>query len=331
MRRALPRWSSFAPTLVVAAALLASLIRWYAQGSGNVYTAVAKRFYVPDPDLGWRVSRQHPIWLGLEVCAAILVVMIALAVLAVVIRRRAATHPVQARLLRVVSWALASVSVCVPAGAFASGPGPLHARDTLPASAAALIEDGIEGAIDAPEGSYAVVSHAGTAVTAHLSAGGESFDARFGDVTGTWRGTPRDLRLPMHAAISVAAASVDTGVGARSKHARDGYLQADRFPRIEVALDRVAAVRANGSNQLAFRAPGTLSMLGRTHAIEITGTLAKLDGAALARLGLSGDALLVQADLALSIRDTALAPKARDFDGDRIPIHVSLVLRHTNG
>src|SRR6185503_11895514 len=99
----------------------------------------------------------------------LVVVTLAVAVLAVVIRRRAARHPVQARLLRLLSWALASISVCIPVVAFASGPGPLHARDTLPASAAVLIEDGIEGAIDAPEGSYAVVSHAGTAVTAHLS------------------------------------------------------------------------------------------------------------------------------------------------------------------
>lgn len=331
MRRTLHSWWSFAPTLVVAAALLASLIRWQVQGSGNLYTAIAKRFYVPDPDLGWRVSTQHPIWLGLEVCAAIIVVMLAVAALGVAIGRRATAHPVQARVLRVVSWALASVSVCVPVVAFASGPGPLHARDTLPASAAVLIEDGIDGALDAPGGSYAVVSHAGTAVTAHLSAGGEAFDARFGDVTGTWRGAPRDLRRPMHAAISVAAASVDTGVGERSKHAREGYLHADRFPRIEVALDRVAAVRASGSNEIAFRAPATVSLLGRTHAVEITGTLSKLDGAALARLGLAGDVLLVQADFALAIRDTALAPKAHDFDGERIPIHVSLVLRHTNG
>jgi polyisoprenoid-binding protein YceI len=330
MRRALSSWSAFAPTLVAAAALLASLIRWQLQGSGNLYTALARRSYVPDPDLGWRVSSQHPIWLGLDVAAAIAAAVLAVAALAVVIRRRATAHPVQARILRVGSWALAAVALCVPAVAFASGPGPLHARDTLPASAAVLIEDGIEGALDAPEGTYAVVSHAGTAVTARLSAGGESFDARFGDVTGTWRGTPRDLQRPLRAAISVAAASVDTGVGERSKHAREGYLHADQFPRIEVALDRVAAVRAKAPNELAFRAPGTVSLLGKTHAIEITGTLSKLDGAALARLGLTGDVLLVQADLALSIPDTALAPKARDFDSERIPIHVSLVLRHTN-
>ena len=51
------------------------------------------------------------------------------------------------------------------------------------------------------------------------------------------------------------------------------------------------------------------------------------DAAALARLALSGDILLVQADFTLKIADTALAPSASDFDGDSIPIHISLVLR----
>jgi hypothetical protein len=67
--------------------------------------------------------------------------------------------------------------------------------------------------------------------------------------------------------------------------------------------------------------------MGRAHALDITGTLLKPDAAALARLGLAGDILLVQADFALAIDETALADNAGDFDGNRIPIHVSLVLR----
>lgn len=331
MRRAQTLRLSFVPTGIVASAFVASLVRWYVQGSGNRYTALAKRFYVPDPDLGWRVSTQHPIWLGLDACAVIIIGMFGVGVLGVVSWRRASRHPVQVRVLRAVSWALASIFVCIPVLAFASGPGPLHARDTLPPSAAVLVEDGIEGSLDAPQGSYAVVSHAGTAVTARLSAGGDTFDARFGDVTGIWQATPRNLQLPMHAAISVAAASIDTGVGERTKHVRERYLHVDEFPRIDVTLDRVAAVRANGSNEIAFRAPASVSLLGRSDMVEAVGTLSKLDEAALARLGLTGDVLLVQADFTLSIRDTALAPKAHDFDSDRISIHVSLVLRHTNG
>jgi polyisoprenoid-binding protein YceI len=322
--------SPFAPVLLPVAALIASLVRWSLQGSHNLYTAVEKRFYVPDPDLGWRVSTEHPIWLGLEVCAVILALAVALAVAGFLVRRRERTRGRRATILRGGSWALAVASLAVPLAAFASGPGPAHGRDSLPAKSAVLIETGIEGSLDAPEGSYAVVKHAGTSVTAHLSAGGEAFDARFAeDVTGTWQGNPRDLTRPMSADISVAARGVDTGIGERSKHAREGYLHADQFPRIRVAIDRVTATRPTSEREIAFRAPGTVQLMGKTHAVEITGTLQKPDEAALERLGLDGTILLVQADFALVIKETALAPDAHDFDGDRIPIHVSLVLRHT--
>jgi polyisoprenoid-binding protein YceI len=309
----------FTPAAVAAVALVASVIRWFVQGSGNLYTALAKRFYVPDPDLGWRVSTQHPIWLGLEVCAVLLAIVVALVVGGFLIRRRG---------LRIAMWALAVATLAVPVAAFASGPGPLHGRDTLPPSAAVLVEDGIEGALDAPAGRYTVVPHAGTSITAKLSAGGEVFDARFDhDITGSWQGDPHQLGAAMHADISVAAAAVDTGVGERTKHAREGYLRAEQFPKITVAIDRAVAVRATRPGEVVFRAPASVHLLGKTHAVEVTGSLVKPDAAALARLGLAGDVLLVQADLALAIHETALAPDAGDFDGDRIPIHVSLVLR----
>lgn len=236
--------SRFAPVAVAAAALVAALTRWWLQGSGNVYTAVTKRFYVPDPDLGWRVSAQHPIWLGLDACALTAVVVLAVAVIA--------------RRWRRLAWIIAAATVVLPVAAFASGPGPLHGRDTLPPTAAVLVESGIEGALAAPAGRYVVVPHAGTSVTAKLSAGGEAFDARFEhDITGTWRGDPAALAHPMRAEISVAAAAVDTGVGERTKHAREGYLRAAEFPRITVTLAGVAAVRQVDASEVAFRAPGT--------------------------------------------------------------------------
>jgi polyisoprenoid-binding protein YceI len=320
------------------------LVRWQVQGSHNLYTALHKRFYVPDPDLGWRVSTQHPIWLGLDVCAVIVAVAVGIVIGAFIIRRRerardpratsdslgAPASPRRATALRAVSWIVAALTLAIPTAAFASGPGPLHGVDSLPPSSAVLIESGIEGSLDAPPGRYAVVEHAGTSITAHLSAGGEAFDARFDhDITGTWLANPRDLRAAMRAEISVAAAAVDTGVGERTKHAREGYLHADEFPRITIALDHPDAVRADGAGKLAFRAPATVQLMGKTHAVQVTGTLAKPDAAALARLGLSGDVLLVQADFALATHETALAPNAGDFDGDRLPIHVSLVLRRS--
>ena len=55
--------SPFAPVVLPLLALTAAATRWVMQGSGNLYTALAKRFYVPDPDFGWREAEAHPVWL----------------------------------------------------------------------------------------------------------------------------------------------------------------------------------------------------------------------------------------------------------------------------
>jgi polyisoprenoid-binding protein YceI len=324
--------SPFAPVALPIAALIAALVRWQMQGSGNVYTAVAKRFFVPDPDVGWQVSPAHPIWLGLEICAVIAGVAAALVAAGWIIRRREARLGRRATGLRAASWVIAGLPLAVPLAAFASGAAPAGAVDALPESTLRGIEAGIVGTLDAPAGRYEVVEHAGTSISAHLSAGKETFDARFGGgIRGSWQGNPHDLTQPIGGEVSVDAASVDTGVTLRSAHAREEYLHVDKFPRISVAIDRVLAASPSGPGALAFRAHGTLGLIGKTHSIEVTGTMKKPDAAALTRLGLSGQILLVQADFEIAIKETALAGDAGDFDGDRIPIHVSLVMRHTSG
>jgi len=317
------------PTAIPLGALIASLVRWWVQGSRNVYTALDKRFYVPDPDLGWRIAPEHPIWLGLEVCAIIAAIAIGLAIGAFVIRwlERRFARPMTA--LRIASWIVAAATPVVPIAAFASGGAPAGARDMLPPAAAVALEDGISGSLDLPAGRYDVVTHAGTSVSAQISAGGEAFDARFGDVRGTLRVDPRSLAGALAAEVSVATASVDTGIGERSKHARESYLLADKHPRITFTLAQLVAARQETSDRLVFRARGTVDLIGKRHDVEVTGTLGKPDEAARARLGLEGDVMIVVASFALSIRDTALAPDAGDFDGDRLPLSVSLVVRHT--
>lgn len=321
--------TSFLPVVTPIAALIASLLRWWLQGSGNLYTAVEKRFYVPDPDLGWRVSTEHPVWLGLDLCAVIAALTVAVAAAGYLIRRRETRRAARSSGLRLIAWIVGVVPVVAPIVAYASGSRPAGARDALPTETAtptAMI--GIAGAVVAPAGRYEVVPHEGTSITAHLTAGGESFDARFGDVQGFWRGDPQALAEPMSAEISVATASVDTGVKSRSKHARTKYLDADTYPRIEVKIDHLVAAQPAGTDRAAFRARGTLYLLGRTHAIEIAGTLEHPNAAALARLGLTGSILLVKATFSIAIHETALAADAKAFDGDVIPIAVSLVLRH---
>lgn len=327
--------SPFAPVVLPLAALIAALVRWQLQGSHNLYTALHKRFFIPDPDLGWQISARHPVWLGLELCAVIAAVAVGLAVAGWWIARREARLGRRATGLRRAAWLVGVLPLAVPVAAFASGGAPAGGLDTLPASTIRGIESGIVGIIDAPAGRYEVVAHPGTAITAHLSAGHETFDARFGaaagSIRGGWQGDPHDLTRPIAGQVSVDTASVDTGIDLRSTHARDEYLQAGKFPQITVAVDRVLAASQAGVNSIGFRAHGTLGLIGKTHEVEITGTMKKPDAAALGRLGLTGEVLLVQADFAVTIKDTALAADAKDFDGDRIPIHVSLVLRHTSG
>lgn len=333
--------STFSPVVVPVAALIAALIRWQIQGSHNLYTAVAKRFYVPDPDLGWQISPRHPLWVGLELCAVIAAIAAGLVVAGWWIRRREARTGQRARALRGATWVVGVLPLAVPVLAFASGGGPVNAIDTLPAATIQGIESGIVGIIDAPAGRYEVVAHPGTSITAHLSSGHETFDARFASgIAGSWQGDPHDFTRPIASEVSADAASVDTGIDLRSTHARDEYLLAAKFPKITVSLDRVIAASQAGPGAVRFRAHGTLGLIGKTHPVEITGTMKKPDPAALARLQLDGssspsspggDVLLVQAEFAVVIKDTALAKDAGDFDGDKIPIQVSLVLRHTSG
>ena len=319
--------SPFLPVGLSVAALFASLSRWFVQDSGNLYTALEKRFYIPDPDLGWRVSAAHPVWIGIDVCAVVAAFAIGLTIGGYVVRRR------ESSLLRAAAWTLGAITILVPLAAFASGSRPSGAIDALPLDAAQpLARNAIAGELDAPAGRYEVVPHEGTSITARLSAGGETFDARFaGDVEGFWRGNPHDLASPTTATISVAAASVDTGVRARSKHARTGYLEADTYPRITVDVDQLLATQPAGAEGVLFTAHGTLSLVGRTHSIAIAGTLVRADQAALERLHLTGTVLLVKATFSIAIKETALASHVGSFDADVIPISVSLVLRHTGG
>jgi hypothetical protein len=304
--------SPFAPVVVPLVALVAALTRWKLQGSGNLYTTLNKRLYVPDPDLGWAIAKDdQPIWLGLEVCAMIAGIAIGCVVGGFIIKKLGPKRPRLAKGLWIAAWVAGVATLVVPIAAFASGGGIEGALDTLPGAKSGGGIEGISGTLDLPIGRYEVVAHAGTSITARVSAGGEAFDALFaGDVKGSFVGNPKDLTKPLTADANVASASVDTGITPRSTSARE-YLQSAKYPRI------------------TFHAAGKIDFVGKQHAVDVTGSLARADDAAKTRLGLTGDILLVQADFSIVIKETALAPDAKDFDGDRIPIHVSLVLRHT--
>ena len=327
--------SAFAPAAVALVALIAALVRWAMQGSRNFYTALEKTFYVPDPDAGWAVSDRHAVWLGLEACGIIAGILLGLVAGGLIIRRRERKTGARARILRGAAWAAGVLPLAIPIAAFASGFGPEGGRDIRPQREAVVIDTAaqpapITGALGLPAGRYEVVAHKLTEISARLVAGGDTFDARFAeDVKGEWRGDPGDLTKPMTADVSADAAAVDTGIAGRSKHAREGFLKTDKFPRLGWKLDKLVAAKPDGPDRVAFRALGTVSLMDRTHPVEVAGSLKKADAAALQRLELTGDVMIAEADFSLVIKETALAPDAGSFKGDRFPIHVSLVLRRT--
>ena len=299
------------------------------QGSGNLYTALAKRFYVPDPDFGWREAEAHPVWLGLESLAVIAAVVAATVVAGLWIRRRVKAQR-GTTLLRALAWVASPLPLLVPVAAFLSGLPPAGAKDELPVGAtAAAPTAGMEGSLELPAGRYEVLAHRGTAVTVKIKAGGDDLEARFaGDPKGTWTATPTDFALPMTAAVSVAAASVDTGIDLRTEHARKEYLLVDAHPRVSFSLTRLLAARQDGKALVAFRGVGDLELLGKKTAVEITGTMVAADAAQRARLELTGEraVVLVQASFVLPVARTAL--KVSDYDTDQFPVSVSLVLAH---
>lgn len=332
MQRALG--SLVLPSLAVAAALA----RWLMQGRENVYTDVETRYYLADAD-GWRVTEDGPVSLGLDAIAVLAGFAAALFAAAVIVnlweRRRGKPLPVP----RAVHWAVSAIPLAVPIWAFASGSVPAGALFQAPSGVVEAPAGSITGGLPGmPAGTYRVWPHERTAITARLKAGGEGFEARFASkIEGTWRGAPADLRQPMNAVVSVATEVVDTGIELRSKHAREDYLDGARHPRISFHLDRLLgagpADDPGAPGAVAYRAEGTVELMGARHPVAVTGLLIPTDEAGRRRLGFSpGDAVLrATAHFELKIHETKLAKDAGDFDGDVVPVDVSLVLRREAG
>lgn len=320
--------SPYLAAIPAALAVAAGGVRWWLQGSGNLYTDLDRALYVPDPHLGWRLVVNGPIWLGLEVLA-VLAAGAAGVLLAGWWIDRQERGGTRRRTLRAVQWGVAIAMLVVPAATFTTGFGPAGRRDRLPAEGVQPPSFGITGALEGmPAGAYRVLAHEGSFAVATLRGGGETFEARFGDLEGTWRGDPADLRQPMTAEISVGARTVDTGIGLRSQSAYQD-LQADAHPRIRFRLTGVDAARQDEERTVAFVAAGTVELIGRSHPVGVTGTLRALDQAGRERLGVAGAVLLVRANFTLHLDETAV-PNDGTFDTDEVPLSVSLVLSHSN-
>jgi polyisoprenoid-binding protein YceI len=325
-----PRSTYWALTLP-GLALAASVARWLLQGSGNVYTAPGKRFYLPDPDLGWRIAPESPPWIGLDAIAALAAFTAALGVVAWFVRQRERTQGQPWRQARVALWVMAVIPLAVPLWAFSGGLAPEGAREALPPGVIGPPPGGFEGALtDLPAGTYELVPGSESSITARIKAGGEEFDTRFsGNLAATVTFDPRDPGGALAARVRVDAASVDTGVRMRSEHAASkDYLDAKRFPEISLEIDKLTSSRQGaGPGELVFWADATLTLMDKRIVVPVQGTVRTLDEAGRQRIGSTRPAMVVTADFTLMVADSPLSPK--DFERDRIPVQAVLILTQT--
>ncbi|ACY12974.1 YceI family protein [Haliangium ochraceum] len=321
-----PYWA-IAPALL---AVLASLARWLQQGSGNLYTALDKRFYIPDPVVGWRITEDSPLWLGVDVVGMLTAYTVTLVVVARFVGQRERQNGATWSPGRNALWGIAAIPLIVPVWAFASGGVPEGAREALPPGVIGPPPGGFEGTLAGlPAGRYEIVSGAESAVTAHLKAGGEEFDARFaGGLSGTLQFDPSNLEAPLNIEVRVDASSVDTGVSMRSKHAAsEDFLDAAKHPELRFSTAALSSSRQGDSpSQLVFWTDGTVTIMGKELSVPVQGTVSVLDEQARERVGADAPGLVVTADFPLDLAETPLP--AEEFDETRATLRAVLILTH---
>ena len=340
-RSPLRTWQVVTPFAVAAASAAGVGLRYALQGTGNVYTNTARAFYFTDPILGWSPTRERWVWLGLDalgVVVAIALGTVAVAWLAGALARRhraGRLAPGWASAAVLAFWIGACLCVAtptVPILAFASGFPPAGAEANLPTAAPRPIApatapgapDGPVAWADLPAGDYAVLQHAdANGLVAQIAAGEETFDARFGPLTGTITLDPTDLGRA-HGSVSAPAASIDTGIALRSKHARDD-LKPETYPTLALTVARLSQVTADGAHLVRFEGTGTFGVMGTSLDLPLTGTVKRLDDAARAQLSVTNAvALLVQARLEVPLARTPLGTD--DFDKDTIVVSAQFIL-----
>ncbi|MCA9513389.1 MAG: YceI family protein [Myxococcales bacterium] len=334
--------------LPAGAALVAAgltLVRYLVQGSGNVYTDVARTFYVKDELIGWSATRETWLWVGLEVIGLIVGLAFACVVGQLLAGKLRKSPPARgswgerAAVIIVAGNVFLSVlgvaTLAVPIAAFASGLPPAGAEAVLPDTAIAgpdptstAVRGGdprqptLEGAA---AGTYRVVEGAeANLVVVQIAAGGETFDARFAPVTGTATLDPAELEATS-AHLSVPSASIDTGIALRSQHAKEDLLT-EANPAITVDIPRLDATAAAGSGEITFATKATVGLMGDSLALDAQGSVKVLAEAERKKLGLTASqALLVNAKVEIPLARTKLDPS--DFDQPTVRVTARFVLQ----
>jgi polyisoprenoid-binding protein YceI len=300
-------------------------LRLAMQGGLQVWTDTARRAYLDDPDLGLVPTEATWIWLGLDGLLLTLALLAALAVGAWLQRRNRARREAGERpglLLRLIP---AAATLGVLPLLLSAVPPFLAIAGGLPPEGAALaiaqdadtedVGGGEVVSLPVPGGVWKSVAERGL-VVASVTAGGDTFEARFAGPSGTLRLDAADLARS-EVSLAVAAGTVDTGIDLRSKHARD-ELKAEAHPEIRLKTSSLRLTQAAGG-PIRWQGEVLVTLAGKETPAPARGEIRILGPAGRAKLGLPGDfALVVEARVELTIANLALDPA--NFSAPTLPI-----------
>lgn len=304
-------------------------VRYIVQGTQTVWTDNARTFYTKDSNLGFRPTDDAWAWLGLDGLGVIAAVIIGVAALRFLVSGKGETagfRRVVGTLVTIGSVILFAAPV-LPVIAFVSGMPPEGAIAVLPGAEAgpAVVAGAGPVSVAAPGGRYVPAGDESLhLVAAQITAGGETFDARFSGLGGHLDLVPTDLAASK-ARISVAAGTVKTGVPLRDKHALE-YLKGLEFKEIAVDITTISAVvSAPTPGEFSWSGEVDVAFMGRVLKRPASGRVRVLDPTARSELKISdATAILVEVTFVILIADTELDRPS--FDSGEITITARSVL-----
>jgi polyisoprenoid-binding protein YceI len=308
--------------------------RWLIQGGDVIYTDVARAFWVADPLQGWVETADRWVWLGLEGLGAVLGVVVGTTgMLVAAAKFKHTTAQKVATVASRLGAVVAMAAPILPAWAFVSGMPPAGAQRLLPLNTAPVAQGEprpeSKAGFAVVSGKWQVADSKANLLAARVTAGGETFDGKFGPISGEVELVAERLG-ESKATFSVPATSIDTGVELRNTHAQ-GYLDAENHKTISLVIPKLDSVTA-GANEAAraFSTEGELTIMGKPLKLPVTGTLVLLTAAERTELGVtSNEAVLVSASFVLPVLKTPLDRK--NFDVDELPLTVRLVIAPSAG
>jgi hypothetical protein len=294
--------------------------RLFAQGEFLIWTDPARGFYLDDPDLGLVPTADRWLWLGLDGLAVIVGLLAATGLGLALSRGDRTSHGGLRRLVMRASLltglALLAAPV-LPILAASEGLPPegvlahLSATDIAPAASGA--SEVI--ALPVPGGAWQLVPGSGL-VVAKVTAGGDTFDVRFGGLEGSLSVDPSDLAAST-VTLSVDAKTADAGIPLRSKHAQE-MLKAEEFPAIRLQSGALLTRRLP-VGPVRWEGKVRVTVAGREIEADASGELRLLGPAGRAKLGVAAnEALMVEGRVMLAAAGFAADPAT--FEGGVIPI-----------